>query len=167
MAGTKSADKTEHLQALGKGGASGYQFDGPHAGILETFPNQFPGRPYIVSIEFPEYTSLCPKTGQPDFATIIVEYIPDQRIVESKSFKLYMFAFRNHQSFMETIANTMLDDFVAALDPLWCRVKGIFSPRGATFLHVFAEWYKEDAALYPKVREVVADWKREAGRHGA
>ncbi|BBD08655.1 preQ(1) synthase [Desulfovibrio ferrophilus] len=167
MGTTKSQDKTNHLKTLGQGGQTEYQLEGPHSGILETFPNNFPGRPYIVNVEFPEYTSLCPMTGQPDFGTIIMEYVPDQRIVESKSFKLYMFAYRNHQSFMETIANTMLDDFVKALDPLWCRVKGLFSPRGATTLHVFAEHFKVDAPNIAEVRSVVSEWKRENNRHGA
>ena len=87
--------------------------------------------------------------------------------MESKSFKLYMFAYRNHQSFMESITNTILEDFVEALDPMWCRVKGLFSPRGATYLHVFAEHYKklDDPAKAEEIRQAVADWKREAAPH--
>jgi 7-cyano-7-deazaguanine reductase len=165
MSISKSCDKTDHLKILGQGGETTYVQEGPHAGIMETFPNNFPERPYIVSIEFPEYTSLCPKTGQPDFATIIVEYIPGERIVESKSFKLYMFAYRNHQSFMETITNQILEDMITALDPLWVRVKGLFSPRGATGLHVFAEYFKADHSLESRVRETVREWKMECGRH--
>ena len=164
---TKSQDQTEHLKTLGQGGETSYANQGPHAGIMETFPNNFPARPYIISIEFPEYTSLCPKTGQPDFATIIVEYIPNERIVESKSFKLYMFAYRNHQSFMETITNQMLEDMITALDPLWVRVKGIFSPRGATMLHVFAEHFKKGHPRLDEIRDVVREWKMESGRHSA
>ncbi len=167
MKTTKSQDKTDQLVSLGKAGATKYNYDTPTPEILETFPNNFPGRPYIISIEFPEYTSLCPVTGQPDFATIIVEYIPDELCVESKSFKLYMGSYRNHQSFMETITNNILDHFVGRLSPLWMRVKGIFSPRGGTSLHVFAEHYKEDSELYPKIRESVREWKMEAGRHNA
>ncbi|WP_018125665.1 preQ(1) synthase [Desulfovibrio oxyclinae] len=162
---TKSKDQTVHLKTLGQGGETGYRLEGPSADILEAFPNNHPDRPYMVSIEFPEYTSLCPVTGQPDFATIIVEYVPDQRIVESKSFKLYMFAFRNHQSFMETITNTMLDDFFSVLQPHWCRVKGLFAPRGGTRLHVFAERFKEDSEMIAEVRDYVESWKRESGRH--
>lgn len=164
---TKSQDKTDHLQALGKGGETTYTLEGPHAGILETFPNNYPGRPYIVSVEFPEYTSLCPMTGQPDFGVIVMEYIPKERIVESKSIKLYFFAYRNHQSFMETIANTMLEDFVEALDPLWCRVKGLFSPRGATTLHVFAEHFDTQAENVDEIRSIVSEWKRENNRHSS
>ncbi|WP_281763285.1 preQ(1) synthase [Pseudodesulfovibrio nedwellii] len=164
---SKSQDKTSHLQTLGEGGQTKYQMDSPNPGILEAFPNNYPGRPYVVSISFPEYTSLCPMTGQPDFGTIVMEYIPDQKIVESKSFKLYMFAYRNHQSFMETLTNKMLDDFVEVLDPLWCRVKGLFAPRGATDLHVFAEHYKTDSPQAEQVKELVSDWKQEVGKHTA
>ena len=98
---------------------------------------------------------------------MVVEYIPHEMCVESKSFKLYMFAYRNHQSFMESITNTILEDMVEALDPLWCRVKGLFSPRGGTHLHVFAEHFKPlaDAELQRQVEQVVAEWKRESAPH--
>ena len=162
---THSQDQTAHLHALGTGKLPTPQ-GGPSLAQLEAFPNRFPGRPYVISISFPEFTSLCPVTGQPDMGTISVEYIPDERCVESKSFKLYMFAFRNHQSFMETITNTVLDNLNALLEPCWIRVKGLFAPRGATRLHVFAEHYKdlpaERAAL---VRAVVQDWKHEPDPH--
>ena len=158
MTMTNGGDQTAQLTVLGTG---------PSVSLLEVFPNRFPHRPYVVSMAFPEYTSLCPVTGQPDFGTIVVEFIPDQKCVESKSFKLYMFAYRNHQSFMESITNTILEDFVEALDPMRCRVKGLFSPRGATYLHVFAEHYKklDDPAKAEEVRQAVADWKREAAPH--
>ena len=159
-------DQTAQLTVLGTGRLPQPE-GGPSVSLLEVFPNRFPHRPYVVSMAFPEYTSLCPVTGQPDFGTIVVEFIPDQKCVESKSFKLYMFAYRNHQSFMESITNTILEDFVEALDPMWCRVKGLFSPRGATYLHVFAEHYKklDDPAKAEEVRQAVADWKREAAPH--
>ena len=106
-------------------------------------------------------------TGQPDFGTIVLEYIPGDKCVESKSFKLYMFAFRTHQTFMETLTNTILDDMVMALDPLWCRVKGLFSPRGGTHIHVFAEHFKTlaDAEQQDRIRGMVRDWKLEAAPH--
>ncbi|AAS95443.1 preQ(1) synthase [Nitratidesulfovibrio vulgaris] len=163
---TRSTDQTEHLRALGQ--KTPYPAAGPSTDLLEAFPNRFPDRPYIVSIAFPEFTSLCPVTGQPDFATIVVEYIPDQFCVESKSFKVYMFAFRDHQSFMETITNTILDDMTTKLQPLWCRVKGLFTPRGGTQLHVFAERFKEvEPARAQALRDMVSEWKRENNRHGA
>lgn len=163
---TRSHDQTAHLQALGT--KTAYPADGPNAALLEAFPNGFADRPYIVSIEFPEFTSLCPVTGQPDFGTIVVEFIPDALCVESKSFKVYMFAFRDHQSFMETITNTVLDDMTKSIAPLWCRVKGIFTPRGGTRLHVFAERYKDmPAEQLADIRRMVVEWKSENGRHSA
>lgn len=166
MTTTRSQDQTAHLRALGT--KTDYPAGGPGQHLLEAFPNQFPDRPYIISIAFPEFTSLCPVTGQPDFATIVVEYIPDVYCVESKSFKVYMFAYRNHQSFMETITNTVLDDMTGKLDPLWCRVKGLFTPRGGTDIHVFAERFKDmEPERAAAVREIVSEWKRENGRHSA
>lgn len=127
MSTTRSQDQTQHLHVLGTGKMPELQ-GGPSTALLESFPNRYPQRPYVISIAFPEFTSLCPVTGQPDMGTITVEYIPDQLCVESKSFKLYMFAFRNHQSFMETITNTVLEDLWTVLEPCWCRVKGLFVP---------------------------------------
>ena len=96
MSTTRSQDQTQHLHVLGTGKMPELQ-GGPSTALLESFPNRYPQRPYVISIAFPEFTSLCPVTGQPDMGTITVEYIPDQLCVESKSFKLYMFAFRNHR----------------------------------------------------------------------
>ena len=117
---TRSQDQTQNLHILGTGRLPAFE-DGPGVGLLESFPNCYPQRPYVVSISFPEFTSLCPVTGQPDCGTISVEYVPDKLCVESKSFKLYMFAFRNHQSFMETITNTVLEDLRELLAPCWWR----------------------------------------------
>lgn len=160
-------DDVSGLRLLG-GGSLPRVSSGPSASLLEAFPNRYPNRPYVVSITFPEFTSLCPVTGQPDFGTISVEYVPDEWCVESKSFKLYMFAFRNHQSFMESITNTVLEDLVAVLSPAWCRVKGLFVPRGGTRIHVFAEEFK---ALPPEkdaaVRALVAAWRTEPDPHRA
>ena len=139
---SRSQDQTGNLKVLGSGRLHAPE-GGPSVALLESFPNCFPQRPYVISFTFPEFTSLCPVTGQPDSGIITVEYIPDQRCVESKSFKLYMFAFRNHQSFMETITNTVLEDLRALMAPCWCRVKGLFAPRGGTRIHVFAEDFKE------------------------
>jgi len=98
--------------------------------ILETFPNQYPGREYEVNITCPEFTAVCPKTGQPDFATIQIKYVPDQKIVELKSLKLYMVSFRDQGIFHEHVTNRILDDFVAACEPLRCEVTGDFNMRG-------------------------------------
>ena len=163
---TRSSDQTDHLRVLGAH-APGLPEGAPGAHLLETFPNLYPGRPYIVSIAFPEFTSLCPVTGQPDFASIVAEFIPDQRCVESKSFKRYMFAYRSHQAFMESITNAVLDGLTEVLDPLWCRIKGLFAPRGGTQLHVFAEYFKtleEERAA--DIRRIVNEWKQETRPHG-
>jgi 7-cyano-7-deazaguanine reductase len=97
---------------------------------LETFANQYPGRDYAIEIVCPEFTSLCPKTGQPDFGTITFTYTPAGRCVELKSLKLYLQGYRNQGVFYETIVNRLLDDFVAACRPVRCRVVGAFTPRG-------------------------------------
>ena len=159
---TRSIDQTSHLRVLGSGKLpSQPEPPGPH--LLEAFRNNFTQRNYIIRIAYPEFTSLCPVTGQPDFATIVVEYIPDTLCVETKSFKLYMTAFRNHNSFMETITNTVLDDLCTVIAPRWCRVNGIFAARGGTHLHVFAEQFKElTETEMSSLKEQVDIWKKEA-----
>jgi 7-cyano-7-deazaguanine reductase len=107
---------------------------------LETVPNQHPQRDYRVTLVCPEFTCLCPITGQPDFATITIEYIPDQRIVESKSLKLYLWSFRNEGAFHEDVTNRILDDLVAAMQPRWCVVTGAFNVRGGIAITVRAEY---------------------------
>ena len=109
---------------------------------LEAFPNHTPDRFYLVTLETNEFTCLCPKTGQPDFATIRVEYVPDQKVVESKSFKLYLWSFRNEGVFHEHVANQILDDLGRVLDPHWIRVTGIFNIRGGIGITVVAEHTK-------------------------
>ena len=102
----------------------------PSVEQLETFPNPAPGRDYTIEIVCPEFTSLCPKTGQPDFGTITYTYTPADRCVELKSLKLYLQRFRNQGIFYESVVNRLLDDFVAACRPLRCKVVGAFTPRG-------------------------------------
>jgi 7-cyano-7-deazaguanine reductase len=113
---------------------------------LEAFPNHTPDRYYLVTLETSEFTCVCPMTGQPDFATIRVAYVPDQKIVESKSFKLYLWSYRDEGAFHEHVVNQMLDDLVAVLDPHWIKVTGIFSPRGGIGIKVEAEHLKTPAA---------------------
>ena len=153
------ADDVSDLKLLGSGSMP--RVVAPSRDLLEAFPNKFPGRNYVVEIYFPEFTSLCPVTGQPDFGAIRVEYIPDALCVESKSFKLYMFAHRDCRSFMETVTNSVLDDLEALLKPRWCRVSGLFAPRGGTRIHVFAEGFGSDD---PAIRDAVREWKLEPGR---
>lgn len=117
---------------------------------LEAFPNRTPNRFYQVILETNEFTCLCPMTGQPDFATIKVNYAPDQKVVESKSFKLYLWSYRNEGAFHEHVVNTILDDLVKVLDPHWCKVTGIFNVRGGIGITVETEFVKT-----PKAKEAV------------
>ncbi|MCX4186322.1 preQ(1) synthase [Methylophaga sp. OBS4] len=109
---------------------------------LETFKNATPERDYTIRIESPEFTCLCPKTGQPDFATIRLEYVPDQKCVELKSFKLYIWSYRDEGAFHEKVTNTILNDLVEACDPRFMRVTGIFNVRGGVYTTVVAEHRK-------------------------
>ena len=111
---------------------------------LETFPNLNPERRYTVQLVCPEFTCVCPMTGQPDFATITIRYIPDQKIVESKSLKLYLWSYRNEGVFHEHVTNLILDDLVAALEPLECEVTGAFAVRGGIALTVDAKYQKPE-----------------------
>ncbi len=113
---------------------------------LETFPNRSPGRYYRVALETDEFTCMCPLTGQPDFAHIRVEYCPDERVVESKSFKLYLWSYRNEGAFHEHVINQILDDLVEALEPHWIRVLGEFNIRGGIGISVEAEHTKTTEA---------------------
>jgi 7-cyano-7-deazaguanine reductase len=106
---------------------------------LEAWPNSHPGRDYVTHLEIPEFTCLCPRSGFPDFATIIIDYVPDQQVVELKSLKLYINAFRNRQISHESAANTILNDLVALLSPRWMRVVADFTVRGNIKTIIFAE----------------------------
>lgn len=106
---------------------------------VETFPNPRPERPYQIRFECPEFTCLCPKTGQPDFATIRIEYVPDQTCVELKSLKLYLWSYRDEGAFHEAVTNTILDDLVNATKPRYMRVEGDFLVRGGIHTVVVAE----------------------------
>jgi 7-cyano-7-deazaguanine reductase len=113
---------------------------------LEAFPNHDPDRFYRVVLDTEEFTCLCPMTGQPDFARIHVEYVPDAKVVESKSFKLYLWSYRNEGAFHEHVINQILDDLVHVLDPHWCFVRGLFNVRGGIGIAVEAEHTKTPAA---------------------
>jgi 7-cyano-7-deazaguanine reductase len=106
---------------------------------LESFPNPHPHRAYHIHIESPEFTALCPITGQPDFATITLEYVPGPRCVELKAYKLYLWHFRNEGAFHEDVVNRILDDLVAAIEPRWARLTGVFNVRGGLYTSVVAE----------------------------
>lgn len=108
--------------------------------VLETFENKHPGNDYFVKFNCPEFTSLCPITGQPDFATIYISYVPDVRMVESKSLKLYLFSFRNHGDFHEDCVNKIMKDLIRLMDPKYIEVTGIFTPRGGISIYPYANY---------------------------
>ena len=110
--------------------------------VLETFINKHQDNDYMVTFTCPEFTSLCPKTGQPDFAEIIINYIPNKRMVESKSLKLYLFSFRNHGDFHEDCTNIIMKDLINLMDPKYIEVKGNFLPRGGISILPFANYAK-------------------------
>jgi len=109
---------------------------------LETFPNPTPRRDYRIHMEIPEFTCLCPKTGQPDFATLVLDYVPDKLCVELKSLKLYIWSYRNEGAFHEAVTNRILDDLVAATKPRFMRLTARFYVRGGIFTTVVAEHAK-------------------------
>lgn len=108
--------------------------------LLEAFVNKHQDNDYMVTFNCPEFTSLCPMTGQPDFAEIKINYIPDVKMVESKSLKLYLFSFRNHGDFHEDCVNIIMKDLKELMDPKYIEVKGIFTPRGGISIYPFANY---------------------------
>lgn len=106
---------------------------------LDTFPNPAPARDYTIRIEIPEFTCLCPKTGQPDFAQMLLEYVPDARCIELKALKLYIWSFRDEGHFHEAVTNRVLDDLVAASAPRFARLTARFNVRGGTYPTVVVE----------------------------
>ena len=120
--------------------------------VLETFITKHPENDYMVTFDCPEFTSLCPITGQPDFAKIVINYIPSEKMVESKSLKLYLFGFRNQGDFHEDCINIIMKDLKKLMDPKYIEVKGIFTPRGGIAIYPFANYGKE-GTKYEKIAE--------------
>ena len=110
--------------------------------MLETFPNKHPDNDYFVKFNCPEFTSLCPMTGQPDFATIYISYVPGERMVESKSLKLYLFSFRNHGDFHEDCVNIIMKDLIRLMEPKYIEVWGKFTPRGGISIDPYCNYGK-------------------------
>jgi 7-cyano-7-deazaguanine reductase len=130
--------KAVGLSLLGKG-KTVYP-DHPDDAVLESFPNPKPGRDYWIRLDCPEFTALCPITGQPDFGRFTIEYIPNRLCVESKALKLYLFSFRNHGAFHEAVTNRILDDLVQAIRPRKARITGDFNCRGGISIQVVATY---------------------------
>jgi 7-cyano-7-deazaguanine reductase len=129
---------TTGLTLLGKG-KTVYPAS-PDQAVLESFPNPRPGRRYWIAFDCPEFTALCPITGQPDFGRLAIEYIPGKSCVESKALKLYLGSYRNHGAFHEEVTNRVLDDLVKAIRPRQARVTGEFNRRGGIAIKVVAEY---------------------------
>jgi len=143
----------EELKALRAGGSGPVNYHKPDAGALEAFDSPFyglaknpSGAKGVIHIEAPEFTSLCPITGQPDFATIAIDYIPGEKCLESKSLKLYLMGFRMSGEFHESCVNRIANDLVKLLDPVWLKVEGRFVPRGGISFWPSAEYGKKGEA---------------------
>ncbi|MEI7423706.1 MAG: preQ(1) synthase [Prolixibacteraceae bacterium] len=129
----------DELNSLGKSSTYGFNYN-PE--VLETFENKHPGNDYRVKFNCPEFTTLCPITGQPDFATLYISYIPDLKMVESKSLKLYLFSFRNHGDFHEDCVNIIMKDLIRLMDPRFIEVWGKFTPRGGISIDPYCNYGK-------------------------
>ena len=145
-----SENNTEDLSLLGNEAVK-YEFD-YNPDLLETFDNSHQGRDYFVKLNCPEFTTLCPITGQPDFATLYISYIPEVKMVESKALKLYLFSFRNHGGFHEKSINMIMDDLIDLMDPKYIEIWGKFTPRGGISIDPYCNYgrkgtkYEEMAA---------------------
>lgn len=138
MATGRNGAELEGVSLLGNQNTK-YKYDYDPS-VLETFVNKHPENDYVVTFDAYEFTSLCPKTGQPDLAKIIISYIPNEKMVESKSLKLYLFSFRNHGDFHEDCVNIIMKDLVKLMDPKYLEVRGIFAPRGGIAIFPFATY---------------------------
>ena len=151
---SRSASEIKECTLLGNTGVKyPVEYD---PSLLEAFVNKHPDNEYVVTFYCPEFTSLCPKTGQPDFATIVISYIPRERMVESKSLKLYLFSFRNHGDFHEDCVNIIMKDLIRLMDPRYIEVTGIFTPRGGIAIYPFANYGDDEH------QELAAMRRREA-----
>lgn len=144
---SRTLKELEGISLLGKNETSYPQQYSPE--LLEAFENVHPENEYLVTLNCPEFTTLCPKTGQPDFAKIVINYLPNKKLVESKSLKLYLFSFRNNGDFHEDCINIILNDLVRLMEPYFIEVYGIFSPRGGISIYPYAS-YADEAHLAMK-----------------
>jgi len=136
----KSDRKAQPKKALQLLGTSSALPQTPSRDILETFPNTHPSRGYVIRVDTRDFSSLCPVTGQPDYAELVIEYVPAIKCVETKSLKYYLASFRNTPSFNEQIVNRILDDLVAVCEPRSMTVEGAFAARGGLSLTVIASY---------------------------
>ena len=121
--------------------------DSPDKAVIETVPNPHPGTNYLVRFTCPEFTSICPKTGQPDFAHLVIDYVPNKKIVESKSLKLYFYSFRNHGAFHEDCTVMIAKRLIKELKPKWLKIGGYWFPRGGMPIDIFYQFGKLPAGI--------------------
>ena len=150
----KMSRNTEELHGITLLGNQKTEYRSDYAPeVLEAFDNKHQGNDYFVKFVCPEFTSLCPMTGQPDFATIVIRYIPDVKMVESKSLKLYLFSFRNHGDFHEDCVNIIMKDLIGLMNPKYIEVFGEFTPRGGIAIHPFANYGRPGTPFEQMARE--------------
>ncbi len=150
----RNDEELSGLSLLGNQGVAYPQDYDP--GLLETFDNKHPDNEYVVTFDCPEFTTLCPKTGQPDFGHIYISYIPREKMVESKSLKLYLFSFRNHGDFHEDCVNIIMKDLWALMNPKYIEVRGLFMPRGGISIFPFANRGDEEHKKLEEERRTAA-----------
>lgn len=150
MSSQRNTNDLKDITLLGNQNTS-YVFDYDPS-VLEVFENKHPSRDYFVKFNCPEFTSLCPVTGQPDFATIYISYIPDVKMVESKSLKLYLFSFRNHGGFHEDCVNLIMNDLITLMNPRYIEVWGKFTPRGGISIDPYCN-FGQASSKYEEMAE--------------
>lgn len=146
-----SAAKSSQKLLLGK--PTNYSFDKPSAAILQAVPNPHSDVDYVIRFSCPEFTSICPITSQPDFAHLVLDYVPSEKMVESKSLKLYLFSYRNHGAFHEDCTVQIAKDLIATIQPKWLRLCGYWFPRGGIPIDVFFQTGKLPEGVFVKEQE--------------
>ena len=129
-------------------------------GVLETFTNMHPENDYWVHFDCQEFTALCPITKQPDFATILIDYLPDVKMIESKSLKLYLFSFRNHGAFHEDCVNLIMKDLIHLMNPKYIEVTGIFNPRGGISIHPYCNYGRSGTKYETLAEKRICDYRK-------
>ena len=142
----RTAEELQGVSLLGN--QNTHYTDDYNPEVLETFVNKHPDNDYVVTFDAYEFTSKCPKTGQPDFAKVVISYIPREKMVESKSLKLYLFSFRNHGDFHEDCMNIIAKDLIKLMNPKYLEVRGIFSPRGGISIYPFVNYVAPDCLQF-------------------
>lgn len=150
----RTADELKGVTLLGNQGTKYPDNYAPE--MLECFDNKHSGHDYVVRFDCPEFTTLCPKTGQPDFGHIWINYIPNEKMVESKSLKLYLFSFRNHGDFHEDCVNIIMKDLIKLMNPRYIEVIGLFTPRGGISIYPFANYGDDEHQELVKQRMLAA-----------